>query len=177
MSTSPTRSTLFLRDTSPDQNDVITWKWRRGEETTLAALGDPTQSTAYRLCIFDESTPQPALLFGAVAQQASCPDRGCWSADAQGFSYRSTTGEAEGLTRVELRAQTDGRARVVITGKGPFLTHQYGLPTPPLSLPLRVQLQAVDSISANPTCFESEFDAAGATRNDAGVFKARASGP
>jgi hypothetical protein len=115
------------------------------------------------------------LLFRGSAAAASCP--GCWSADPHGFSYRSASGATDGLTRIQLRAQVDGRARIVVKGKGALLTHQYGVPTPPLSLPLRVQLHAIDAVTPTSTCFESEFAAAAARRNEPGIFKGRATGP
>lgn len=178
VSKSPSRTTLLLQNASSDDDDMVTWKWRRGEETPFAALGDPTQSTAYALCIYDESSATPALLFSAVAQNLSCPDSACWTAGEHGFSYRSTTGDGLGLTRIDLVAKRDGRAKVLVKGKGPFLSHRlYGLPTPPLSLPLRVQLDALDLGSALPTCFEAEYAGAGVSANDHGIFRARATGP
>ena len=168
----PSRTTLLLRNTSGSDNDAVTWKWQRGQAITLAALGDPTQQNPYALCIYDETAAAPVLLFSAVAQNVSCPDLACWTARPKGFLYHSANGDGHGLTEIDLRARRDGRARALVKGKGPFLMLN-GLPTPPLPLPLRVQLHAINS----PTCFEAEYGSAGVSTNSDGVFKARATGP
>lgn len=62
-------TTLTLRNASSPEKDIVVWRWRRGEGTALADLGDPSQSIAYALCIYDESGPSPALVFSALAEQ------------------------------------------------------------------------------------------------------------
>lgn len=170
---SPSKSTLFMRNTSSYENDVITWRWRRGATGSLPPLGDPTQSTWYALCLYDETAPAPTLLFGAIAATGGCSNFYCWAPRRHGFSFRSDNGEG-GFTRVDLLARPDGRVKISTTGKGFFVSQ---MPTPPLTLPLRAQLHAFDLGSNIQTCFEAEYSAAGVHVNDDGVFRARATGP
>lgn len=64
-----------------------------------------------------------------------------------------------------LKSGPDGKAKVMITAKGPHLT----LPTFPLALPLRMQLQAPDG-----ACWEGRYLPLGTSRYDATHFKAKA---
>jgi hypothetical protein len=172
-STTPSRSRLMMTDASTPADDALSWNWRRAPGGALPDLGDPTQGTIYALCVFDESTAPPTALITAPAQQLACPVSACWTRRRYGFSYYNN-GDDNGLTRIELRARADGRLKVTVRGKGSFLNP----PHAPLSLPLRVQLHAVE-YDGTPlqTCFEAEYTAPGVRVNDNGVFKARATGP
>jgi hypothetical protein len=157
-----------MRNLSSASKDAVSWKWPQGEQTMLAALGDPVHGNGYALCIYDESAVTPSLLFSAAAQQVGCPDVACWSAQPNGFAYRSTMGDDQGLSRIKLRAGESGHAKALVKGKGPLLSLN-GLPTAPLALPLRVQLQSLEL----PTCLEAEYGAGGVISNTNGVFRAR----
>jgi cysteine-rich repeat protein len=172
-STAPARTALAIRDSSDPASDMLTWNWRKGEATDVMDLGDPTQTTAYALCVYDESTSPPTVLVGVVAEQVACPDAGCWTSRRNGFTYYNSSGAGTGLSRIDLRAKGDGRAKVSVRGKGSVLDP----PTAPLSLPLRVQLQAIDLTNDLQTCFEAEYATSGVRVNDNGVFRARATAP
>jgi hypothetical protein len=64
----------------------------------------------------------------------------------------------------------DGRARVTLKAKGSALVGRpYPLPLTPLPSALALQLQA-----SGGACFEARYGPPGVSKNDAGVFKARA---
>jgi hypothetical protein len=162
-----------MTDTSTPADDTLAWRWRHGTGSPPPALGDPTQSTVYALCVYDESTSPPTALVTAPAQHIGCPDYACWTSERNGFSFRNASGDDSGLTRIDLRARADGRVKIAVRGKGFFLNP----PTAPLSLPLRVQLQAIDPGTNLQTCFEAEYAAPGVRVNDNGVFRAHGTGP
>lgn len=163
------RTTLWVSDASTPADDALTWHWRRGAGSPLRELA---QSTVYALCVYDESTSPPTTLISAPAQRVECPDSACWTSRRNGFSYRNPNGDNNGLTRIDLYARADGRAKIVVRGKGSFLNP----PTAPLLPPLRVQLQAIDLGTNLQTCFEAAYTTPGVRTNDNGVFRARGTG-
>ncbi len=172
LSVDPRRSTLALRNASPDDGDRVTWKWLAGEATAAGDFGEPQVADDYALCIYDDAQGSAALLFRATAPAAGiCGTTPCWIAlGSGGFRYRDKEGTPDGLTILRLSSGTDGRARVIVKGAGSNLSGgPAGLPTLPLPLPLRVQLQAGDG-----ECFEATHSAAGVVRNDGGRFKGTA---
>ena len=70
-----------------------------------------------------------------------------------------------------MHAGPAGRARISARGTGVNLSNRpaLNLPTPPLSLPLRVQLQATTG-----RCWEATYSSAGVRKNAAGQFKGKA---
>jgi len=175
-STRPASSLLSVTDKSDDSRDKISWKWSHGEATGLADLSDPFSTSDYALCLYDESGMNPALLFRAVAsgEQAVCGAPWHWAALAggKGYKYLDQNEIPEGVFQLDLRTGDAGKARVAIKGAGENLSgRSYGMPTPPLSFPLRVQLQIEGG-----ACFEASYSGAGALRNEPGRFKARADG-
>ncbi len=158
---------LLIRDESRNSRDLLTWKWTRGEATTLAALGDPIARDGYRLCLYDASTDPGLLLLSATAPAGGVCGRGaCWRANRDtGFRYRNGARTPDGIDRLDLRAGKDRQAKMRATGKGPLLV----LPPLPLPLPARVQLHG-----RGGECWETAFDAAGTQHNDTRRFKARA---
>ena len=158
---------LLVSDETRDGRDALQWKWTGGAATPLAALGDPITRDAYRLCLYDLAAAPPVLRLSAVAPAAGlCGGRACWRVTGgQGFRYHDRARTPDGLDRLELRAGPAGKAKMRVTGRGEHLA----LPPLPLALPARVQLHGRDG-----ECWETLFDAAGTTRNDARRFKARA---
>jgi cysteine-rich repeat protein len=159
---------LRIRNATADTGDAVTWVWRRGEATLMSELGDPQAHDRYTLCLFDESGAAPALAFdAAVPGGAVCGVEWCWRSTKRAMTYKNRDRSPEGVDTIRLLSGLDGRASVVVKGKGPLLSSRAdGLPAPPLGLPLRVQLQ-----SANSTCWESRYTQPDV--NKPSLFKAR----
>lgn len=171
--TNPKRTTLAIRNHPIDERDTIAFRWKYGPGAAAEVFfGDPGNTDDYGLCIFDESTPAPALVFRAVAPAGgTCGGRACWGGPLTAPSYRDKEATPDGLTALRLKGGAD-RAKASLKGKGGLLSSRpLGLPGLPLPLPLLVQLQNVRG-----ACVEARFDAAGVTRNDPmkGRFKASA---
>jgi DNA-binding beta-propeller fold protein YncE len=143
----------------------IVWRWTRGADTSLQSLGDPTTTTDYALCVYDESGPTPALAMRALVPAGGDCVAGvatCWSPATGGFRYRDPHRTPEGLFDLTLKSGGPGTARVTTRGTGTNLA----LPAMPLGLPVRVQLQ-----SSLGECWEATYSAARA--NDSSHFVAR----
>jgi cysteine-rich repeat protein len=165
----PRRSTLMLRDRSPDSGDMVSWTWARGDFPAYD-LGRPVGGAQYTLCVYDESGESPALLFRAGVPAGPI----YWRENArlETHVYANPGAAPDGITGMLLEVRGADRARATVRGKGPLLSgRQGGLPALPLSLPLRVQLQ-----STVGGCFEARYDATSVLENNPlhGLFRARA---
>jgi len=149
------KSLLQIKNDSDDGKDKFVWKWVKGADTSLAALGDPTSSTQYFVCVYD--APGPALALQAVVP-AGAPE---WSAaGSSGFKYKDNTGAAGGMTKIKLKAATGGKAKVLVKGAGADLEDPL-----PLTQPVTVQLQNSDG-----ECWEHPFTSP-ETETSADAFK------
>ena len=172
-SLNPRHSSLSLRNATDAVRDRLAWAWREGEETAPGELGDPPGGDGFTLCLYDESGPEPTLLFrAAVPGGGVCDGRPCWRpTGGGGFAYQSKTATPEGVATARLRPRPDGYSRSLLTGRGAHLADRsYPLPALPLPLPLRAQLHGAGGL-----CFETRHDASGVVKNDptTGRFKAR----
>ena len=160
---------LQVDNTAGDTVDRILW---RGVAWPFVDgdFGEPEIVHDYTFCLYDESLSPPNLLFQARAPAGgTCGTRSCWKAldryPTTAFAYTDTERTPDGLTTLQLR-HTGDQARIGVKGKGALLSNRsFGLPTPPLGLPLRAQLQATDGF-----CWERRY--ATAAPNTAGHFKA-----
>jgi hypothetical protein len=136
----------------------------------LTDFGNPGGADGYAVCVY-AGAGTPALLFEA-AIPAGTSERGkpCWKATGtKGIKYKRKDGAPHGVVQLTLAAGASGKAKLKLKAKGVRLTgRSFGLPTTPVPLPLRAQLQA-----AGGRCWEATFDAA--SENTGGRFKAKSS--
>jgi cysteine-rich repeat protein len=145
----------FLALTESARRDRVIWKWLRGAETIAAEFGDLAQSTDFAFCVYADA---PGTL---VAAYAAPHDLDAWRARGDGWQLRDGD---RALSKIDLRAGTAGRARIVLKGKGEL----HALPSFPLASPLRVQ--AVNDETG--VCWESVFATDAIRTNAAGRLKA-----
>jgi hypothetical protein len=140
------------------------WKWVKGTLTTKADFGDPLASTGYQLCVYDGTS---TLVSHAEAPAGgncnSKRPRPCWKESGTGFKYVDRDLTPDGLQKVQLKAGLDGKAKILVKGKGDLLS----LPPMPIqTLPVTVQL-----INDDGTCWEARY---GTTlKNVPEIFKAK----
>jgi hypothetical protein len=143
---------------------LLTWKWTKGQGTTLADFGNPIATDDYSLCVYDDSGSAASVLFRAtIPAGGTCGAKACWKGSSTGFKYIDRSGTAAGIRKASLKAGSDGKAVVSVKGKGGNLPVG-ALPTP-LALPLIVQLQRCGQ------CWAATFSSA--LRNSETKFKAR----
>jgi cysteine-rich repeat protein len=158
------RGTLRLRDRDPDARDAITWKWTRGAATMAADLGDPVDgTTSYALCIYDGSGGVPDLAMQtSIPASGTCGGKPCWIAAAggrDGYRYRDSDGGAGGLTKMLLRPGEEGKAKIILTGRGTNLP----LPELPLAQDSTVTIQLRNSAGG---CWGTSYAAPAAQNTD-----------
>lgn len=139
----------------------LSWKWTSSATVTIDALGAPTTSSNYLLCVYDAAGPK---LSAEAPAGGTCGTRPCWRAvGSAGFRYRDRAGTPDGLTGIRLKPGAAERARLQAKGSGASLT----LPALPLTTPLVVQLRRSDG----STCWDATYN--NTLRNDAIQFKAK----
>ncbi|MDX2169465.1 MAG: VWA domain-containing protein [Deltaproteobacteria bacterium] len=162
------KSLLRVRNIANDGRDKFLWKWGRGQSTTPADFGSPTTTTQYLLCLYG-GTPAALLSDGEYV----VPTGQHWTAyGSRTMRYLDKTATApDGIQKVVLRSNTQGKARLMLRGRGLNLPDP-ALPIAPDDFPLVVQLVNSPSTGA---CWESRFAAGAALRNTATQVKLRQS--
>jgi hypothetical protein len=131
-----------LKDDAPD---TLTWRWTKGEATSLDDWGTPPATTGYVVCVYG---PGPGPFTSArVPAGGTCGVKPCWKATGtRGFTYVDPERTPDGVLKLRLAAGEAGRAKIVLTAKGDGVPSLSGLVAP-----VRVQLQG------NGRCWEAAF--------------------
>ncbi len=158
-------SRLRIKDDFVGAKDRITWTWTAGEQTLAADLGDPTTTSSYVLCAYDNDGGgyRPVLESHADAA-ADCNAVPCWTGDSTSYAYRDSGHRNGSLTRLEVAAGDEGRAKVKLKAAGEAL----GPPHMPLAKNPSVVVQLTNLETS--ACWEATYSAA--TVNLGPSFKA-----
>jgi cysteine-rich repeat protein len=164
-STLPLKSSILVKNKTPDTGDQIAWKWGKGAATTTADFGSPLTTTGYALCVYDATGGVSALVLGRSAPAGgTCGTKPCWKQLSTGFKYTDKATTPDGIQQVMLKAGVAGKASVQVKGKGGLL----GPPILPLTKDPRVTVQLQSSAGQ---CWEGIYSVA--TKNDGAQFKAK----
>jgi hypothetical protein len=162
--TLPAKSTLQLKDKTPDSGDQVIFNWNKGEATQTTDFGDPLSipTTTRSAC----STRGGGLLLQSDAPAGGvCGTKPCWKAlRIKGFGYKDPLHTPTGADKVLLKAGLAGKAKSHFKAKGDNIP-TFSLP---LSLPVTAQIQ-----SENGQCWAATFSAAGMSKNDTAQFKGK----
>ena len=145
----PGKAQLTLRDSAKDARDQLVWKWTKGAATTKEDFGDPLQTDAYTLCIYDGS----GLVLAATAPAGgSCGgkrSKPCWKEQKKGFTYKDKALTPNGILDIKLTAGAVEKARIQVKGKGGALL----LPDlASIASPVTVQL-----VNTSALCWEADY--------------------
>jgi cysteine-rich repeat protein len=151
------KSHFGYKNSASDAQDKLLWTWGKGAATSKTDFGDPTVSTAYRLCVFRETSAKPALLFSGDVP----PSATAWRAVQSGFIYDDGAGGHDGIRLMRLRDGGASKAKLSISGQGANLSDP-ALPLPLDTTGIRVQL----TNESSDTCWESEFPLSRITADD-----------
>jgi hypothetical protein len=158
------------------QEDIVSsrrklnWKWLKGAQTELSDFGDPTTTTSYALCVYDEvgGVPASTTTFD-IAPANLCGSDPCWKAKGErGFKYKNDAGNADGITSILMKSGQNGKAKVIVKGRGLNLA----LPAPAtltelLNQDTAVTVQLVNSVNK---CWTTEFISP-ALKNEVDLFR------
>jgi CSLREA domain-containing protein len=155
-----TKSKLIVKDASPDAGkDQLNWKFQGGATAlTQPALGDPTASTVWNLCVYHDATLRAALRTDDPAK---------WSAiKTKGYQYKdkNKVPTGNGIKKALLKVGEPGKTSAQFIGKGDNLPD----PLPLSSIPPNVTVVARNNSTA--TCFSATYSTA--KKNLANVLQA-----
>ena len=161
------KAQLVLQADASGGGDRVDWKWRRGEATGVAELGDPRADDAYAFCVYD---PASLVVRLTAPAGALCGGSPCWSAigsvPPKGFKYKDRASLHDGIATITMKAGATGQSKTKLHAGG---DHVPALPPlDALTLPLTVQFQGESG-----ACFEAEFTSAGVQRATPTLFRAR----
>ena len=137
--------------------------------TPLTAFGDPTTTTDYTLCVYDDDTTLlPVILRATAPAGGTCGPDACWETKTYGFTYRDRELTPDGLSSVKLKAASmaDRLARLTVKGKRANLPLP---PTLPTGRPVLAQLHAITG--STDACWSGSFTTP--SKNTPSTFKAR----
>ena len=155
---------LLLLKSKGGDGDKLLWKWINGEATVAADFGDPSATTTYTLCVYDETGGTPGLKLTAVV-----PPGGAWAPIGKGFKYKDPAATNDGIKIVLLKFGASGKAKIAVKGHGANLA----TPALPLTQDQHVIVQLKNSIGV---CWEARYSSP-ATKNEAAQFKDKSNGP
>jgi uncharacterized delta-60 repeat protein len=134
-------SNLVVKDNVDDRRDALTWKWSKGEATSLDEIADPTTTGRYQLCLYPD-----AVAFGG---EAIFPSSLGWkSIPGRGFQYADADRVTGGVGSLLLRTGEAGRASLRVKAKGVNMPDEL-LPA------TSYRLQLLDGVTG--ICWGSEF--------------------
>jgi hypothetical protein len=160
------KSSLLIKDKTPNSRDLVSFKWLKGQTTSQSELGDPVNTDAYRLCIYDAD----GLVRLATAPAGGlCDGDPCWTASGPissptGFRYRDKDLTPEGVSSITIKSGTFPKPKIIWKGKGELLDDA------PLALTPPVIAQVINTTDA--TCFTQTFGAPNVVTNTPAQFKA-----
>ncbi len=149
---------LTIDNRTPDTRDRLAWTWRKGAGTTFAELGNPTTTTSYALCLYDD--------VGGVAQRRLrkiIPPGSHWKPYTRGFRFRDSTLETGGIQSITMSDGATGKSSISIRGRGQPL----GLP----GLPFAKQPGVIIQLVNDTACWSSTHTTASA--NSLARFRAK----
>ncbi len=161
---------LLLFKNKGGDGDKLLWKWLKGSATDLADFGDPINSTAYTICIYDQNAGTPGLVLGAsVPPGGTCDGDPCWTAVGKGFKFKDPTATNHGISGVLLKFGEDGKAKIIVKGRDAAL----GAPSLPLAQDPQIVVQLKNEVGI---CWESTYSAP-TIKNETGNFKDKGDPP
>lgn len=149
--TKPEGALLKLSRGSSEARDALVWKWVTGQATVKDDFGQPTSTTDYALCLYDEVGGVLTRKLAAAAPAGNlCGSRPCWRETASGFRYSDRERTPHGIQRIVLKEGGDGQAKITLRARGELLN-----PPLPLLQQNRVIVQLRNGASE---CWEVEYN-------------------
>ena len=145
----PGKSTFALNSDSLDHSKAkLTWSWNKGVEVDPNAIGDPTATTEYALCVYAHNS---------LLAQMSVPPGGRWQAlggtPPTRYTYADRAETSNGIAKAKLTAGAPGKTKALIIGKGANLPF---VPLPLTAAQLPVTVQLVNN-NATPQCWTANY--------------------
>ncbi len=157
---SPGKSNLFIKEGG--FKDSLSWNWSRGVDIDKTAdLASPTTTSAYVLCIYDETSNTPSLITELdIPAGGNCFATPCWIDNPTGYLYKHKYGA---VSRLSLAAGVGGKAKIGLKS-----TVGFSAPILPLHKDSKVSVRLHNL--GNGKCFGANFSSS--ALSDGASFKA-----
>lgn len=162
VSTLPLRAKLAIKDKSNPSADMLSFKWKKGQATSLADFGDPINDTTYWFCLGNGAGTK--IFEAEIHPTGGFCSGPCWKATGSGFTYTHKSPVLNGVRKLILRSGEDGKASVQLKIQG----ENAGLPSLPLTLPVTARLS-----NSLGECWAEEFDLSGLKDNSTSQFSGK----
>ena len=148
----------------PEKNR-LQWKYTPGATTPKADFGNPTTTTSYTFCMWEEIAGDPRLAASyEIPAGGTCGTRPCWSESSKGFKYVDKEQTPHGISGLTLKeGLAAGKTKILLQGKGANLP----MPVLPFIQNPNVVMQLKNS---DGTCWETRYGMP-AFRNQPDLFK------
>jgi hypothetical protein len=155
------KASLLVKRGTTEAKDKFKLTWSNGPPPAPADLADPTDQTAYEVCVDDAVGPRLAARVE--------PGAGWKALGDSGFKFKEKTGVNAGVTALAAKVSKNGKAKVVVKGKGVNLDDPGSLPwTPPVV--------AYVANADTGACFYAQFEGPEVKKSTNLLFKAKGSG-
>jgi len=137
---------------NPEKNK-LQWKYSPGDTTLKADFGDPSTTTSYQFCIWEEVAGDPRLSASyAIPAGGMCGVGPCWKPSSSGFRYTDKSRASDGIAGLTLKQGLEpGKTKIILQGKGSDLP----MPVLPFIQGPNVVMQLRAS---NGVCWEARYD-------------------
>ena len=150
---------VTIKTPSNPHGSQVAVSWR-GDGSTPAALGDPTTTTDYLLCVYDASGAQPRLTL-AAPRGGTCKGRPCWSALPTQVRYGDAEYTPDGVS--SLRVASGSTSVYSLSARREHVLEEAAaLPLLPLTGPLTLQL-----VNSAGKCWSATFSTLMQSANEA----------
>ncbi len=156
---SATKATFKYKNNANDARDKVVFVWKGGP-ALVPNMGDPTQTTDYELCVYDNNGVQMAM---GVAPGAGWKTLGPVS-DPKGYKFKDAAAVQDGVKIILTKGSSLDKGKAKVIGKKENLPDTAVLP---FLFPVIAQLVAEDGM-----CWEATFTGMNddTKKNDAGQF-------
>jgi hypothetical protein len=142
----------------------VSWRFLRGDVPGVE-IGDPTTTTRYALCAYDESAQTPTLVISVGIEPGAA-----WSIRSSGLRYKDLVGSQQGAQKIGIKSGRPGRDKILLKASGlplplpgPVTTSQYFRQDDDVTVQL---------INDAGGCWESVFPPGSATNRDT-IYRAK----
>jgi hypothetical protein len=154
---SATKATFKYKDNTTDARDKVVFVWKGGP-ALVANMGDPTQTTDYELCVYDNNGVQMAM---GASSGAGWKTLGSPS-DPKGFKYKDASSAQDGIKIILTKGSSLDKGKAKVIGKKDNLPDTATLP---FQFPVIAQLVAEDGM-----CWEAQFTSVETKKNEEDQF-------
>lgn len=159
------KAQLQIKQPVDPAKHAFSWKWGAGAATDLAAFGDPSMTSDYALCVYDDQGGTPVRrLRMAIAPGGTCKGKPCWKGSTTGWQYKKSDFVPKGQLQIKLKSGVAGKAQIAVKAQGPHL----GLAMLPATQSPSVRVQLNNGAGR---CWEAVYSTN--TAKDGAQFKAK----